>query len=83
MSSYASRIAWGERFSLEELESLKTISTGQADDLKINDGLWRVWLSRCTIDDGEPYNNKVTVEYCYNGCWLTEQEYPATGENTE
>ena len=80
MTNYAARIAWGEQFTLEELESLPTLCVSQADDLKINDGLWRVWLSRCTVEDGEPYNNKVTVEYCYNGCWVTEQMYQAIEE---
>lgn len=49
-------------YKLAELESLPTISAGQFDDLKIETENRRIWLSRCTIEDGEPYNNKVTVE---------------------
>ena len=56
-----------KKYSLKHLEAMPTLATGQADDLKIEilgsagEGV-RVWLSRCTVEDGEPYNNKVTVE---------------------
>jgi hypothetical protein len=53
---------------LDELEDLPTLHQGQADDCKIEtvnaDGrpVERVWLSRCGVEDGEPWDNKVTVE---------------------
>ncbi len=65
-------------YTLKELEELKTISQGQADDLKIEDGNMRVCLSRMTIEDGMPYNNQVTVEKLdENGSWNTIKEYEA------
>ena len=65
-------------YTLKELEGLKTIMQGQADDLKIEDGNIRVWLSRMTIGDGMPYNNQVTVEKLdKNGSWNTIEEYEA------
>lgn len=65
-------------YTLKELEGLKTISQGQMDDLKIEDGNIRVWLSRMTIEDGMPYNNQVTVEELNeNGSWHTIEEYEA------
>lgn len=57
--------------SLSDLKALPTLSVGQADDLKIDTGNRRVWLSRCTVEDGEPCNNKVTIEE-YDGDLWTE-----------
>lgn len=51
-----------ERYSLEELEEMETISIGQADNLKVETEDTRIWLCRCGIDDGMPYDNQVTVE---------------------
>ena len=59
-----------------ELEDLPTLAQGQADDLKIEDGDYRVWLSRCTIEDGEPFNDAITVEVCINGSWIEGAKYP-------
>ena len=66
-----------ERVPLSVLRSAPTITFGQADDLKIDDGKHRVWLSRCTVEDGEPYNNKVTVERLENGRWVEVDQYQA------
>jgi hypothetical protein len=33
-------------------------------------------LSRCTVEDGEPYNDKITVEKLRNGRWIAVEEYP-------
>lgn len=65
------------RYTLEELRKMPTLATGQADDLKFDDGIHRVWLSRCTVADGEPYNNKVSIEYYSNGVWKNFDEYQA------
>ena len=65
------------KYTLKQLEELKTISQGQADDLKIEDGNTRVWLSRMTIEDGMPYNNMISIEKLQNGCWSTIEEYEA------
>ena len=50
------------RYTLEELEDLPVLCQGQADDLKIDTGEVRVWLCRCDVSDGMPYNNAVTIE---------------------
>jgi hypothetical protein len=66
-----------KNYTLKELEELETISQGQADDLKIEDGNIRVWLSRMTIEDGMPYNNQVSIEKLQNGAWKVIDEYEA------
>lgn len=64
-------------YTLKELERLPTLSVGQAEDLKIETANTRVWLSRCKKEDGEPYNNKVTVERYIEGRWVTVKRYKA------
>ena len=44
-----------------ELDNMETLCEGQADDLKIDDGNFRVWLSRCGIEDGMPFDNAITI----------------------
>jgi hypothetical protein len=56
---------------------LPTLCTGQADDLKIDTGRMRVWLSRCSVEDGEPYDNKITVERLRNGRWEEVETFQA------
>lgn len=56
-------------YSAEELNALPTLSVSQADSLKVDTGKIRVWISRCGIADGEPYDNKVTIERLVNGRW--------------
>lgn len=58
------------------LEALATLCEGQAEDLKVETNLddgtpARVWLSRCDRDDGEPWDNTVSLETCPNGSWMT------------
>ena len=56
---------------LQELEDLPRLAQGQADDLKVDAGDgWRVWLCRCGVEDGMPFDNQVTVERCVDGRWL-------------
>ena len=57
---------------------MPTLSKGQFDDLKYDNGRIRVWLSRCSKDDGEPYNNKVTEEKLIDGKWEIVNVYEAT-----
>ena len=66
-------------YSLDALQSMPTLSRGQSSDLKIDTGFRRVWLSRCSIEDGEPYNNKVTIERLVSGIWETIVTYQAKG----
>ena len=54
-------------YTLAELEALPTLSVAQCDDLKIETEDTRVWLSRLGVEDGEPYNNKVTIEKLVGG----------------
>lgn len=68
----------GMRYTLAELEALPTLSTSQTDNLKFDDGLTRVWLSRTTTADGEPYDHKVTIERQIDFHWVVEEQYPAS-----
>lgn len=65
-------------YGLAELEAIETLSVGQSDDLKLDTQTTRVWLSRCTIADGMPYNNQVTIENFINDRWVTVHQYEAT-----
>lgn len=67
------------RYTLQELEAMPTLCVGQAGNLKVDDGNIRVWLSRCDVASGEPYDNKVTVEmYDDSGDgWSPHRSYQA------
>lgn len=68
------------RYTLAELEALPTIRQGHFDNLKIEtfgDPPTRVWLARTGVEDGEPYDNRVTVETLQDGCWIEAKSYPA------
>ena len=81
-----SKIMKTHNLTLEYLKSLPTLHQGQTDDLKIERDYTRVWLSRLTIEDGQPYDNQVTVEKFrevtkggkYQGwIWVTDYTYQA------
>lgn len=63
--------------SLRYLRRRKVLSVGQADDLRFDNGRTRVWLSRCGVEDGEPYTNKVTVEVLRDDKWEVYRAYQA------
>ena len=63
------------RYTARELSAMPTLAIGQVDDLKIDTGTVRVWLSRCGPEDGEPYRDKVTVEFLWGDGWDVEEEY--------
>jgi hypothetical protein len=63
------------RYTAGELDGLPTLTVGQADDLKIDDGHERHWLCRCGIADGMPYERTVTVERCIDGRWTVVETY--------
>lgn len=74
-----------ERFlglKAEALRKLPTLATGQAASLKIEDGPWRVWLSRCDVADGEPYKNKVEIEHYDGERWEEVHHYQAYAGRT-
>jgi hypothetical protein len=62
---------------LKYYESRPTLCTGQADNLKVETSTTRVWLSRCSVEDGEPYDNKITVERLRNGRWEEVETFQA------
>jgi CDGSH-type Zn-finger protein len=69
------------RYAAKELAELPTLSTSQADSLKVEGqderGYYRVWLCRCGVADGMPYDNQVTVErLTAEGRWRTVEKYP-------
>ena len=72
-----------KNYTLAYLQSLPTLCVGQSCDLKIDNSKNRIWLSRCTVADGEPYDNKVTVESCIapdgtvTRTWAVVRSYPA------
>lgn len=64
-----------EKYTAKELSALPTLSVGQAEDLKVDTGNTRVWLARTGTADGEPYENKISVEKLKNGRWEVVDEY--------
>lgn len=68
-------------YTVESLRLLPTLSEGQADNLKFDEGGYRVWLSRCTVDDGEPFNNAVTIERFDGRRWVEVSKHPAPWEH--
>jgi len=69
-----------KKYTLKQLQALPTRYVGQAADLKMETEVTRVtrvWLSRCSVEDGEPYNNKVTVQELTDNGWVIKQTYQA------
>lgn len=63
------------RYTTDDLRRLPTLCVGQADSLKIDNGKTRVWLCRCGIADGMPYDNAVTIEKLIDGQWTEVEQY--------
>lgn len=70
-------------FTLNELTALKTITVGQMDDLKVDTGTRRHWLSRMTKEDGAVYDNQVTVERYDGTAWVESYTYQALPDEEE
>jgi len=68
-------------YTLQELTDRPVLCVGQADNLVIETDDTRVWLSRCGVEDGEPYEDKVTVETLRRngGRWEIYRTYQAGG----
>lgn len=62
-------------YTADELRSMPTLAQGQADDLKIDDGTERIWLSRMTREDGSPFDAEITVERLIDGRWEVVENY--------
>ena len=45
------------------------------NDLKIDTGNSRIWLSRLTTLDGMPYDNQITIEVMRAGKWVIVDTY--------
>jgi len=65
----------GQLWTARDLENLPTLSTGQADDLKIDTAGMRVWLCRCGLSDGARFRRGVSVEILRDGKWEVAHEY--------
>ncbi len=65
-----------DKYTADELRDLPTLSVSQADNLKVDDGETRVWLCRCGVADGMPYDDAITVERLTEGRWRTVAQYP-------
>lgn len=62
-------------YTAKELQNIPTISTGQSCDLKLDHGDKRVWLSRCGVEDGMPFENAISIEQLINGKWIETESY--------
>lgn len=58
-----------------ELRAFPVAIQGQADDLRLEITGLRYWVSRMTVEDGEPVDDKVTIEAYNNGRWRTVYVY--------
>ena len=78
MSYMKGAVSPGEVYSLVELEAMPTITQGQADDLKVDEGDGiRIWLARVGVEDGMPCDNMVTIEELQSGSWVEVGWYEA------
>lgn len=72
------------RYTANDLRAQPTLATGQADDLKLEHRGLRYWLSRCGVEDGEPCEDKVSVEAFDGNRWVTILAYDGqTGLDVE
>jgi len=68
-----------KRYTLAELQDMPTLAQGHFDNLKINCEKFRLWFSRLTMADGQPYDHQVSVER-YDpraGAWIVVFQYEA------
>lgn len=61
-------------YTYDELKSKPTICQGHSADLKVDTGTLRIWVSRCTIADGEL--DPVQVEVLKDGRWIDATRGP-------
>lgn len=71
-----------KKLTLKQVQELPVIRQSHFDNLikeyEHNGTKYRVWVSRCTKEDGMPYNNQITVEKFdeTNGyTWTIEKQY--------
>jgi hypothetical protein len=63
-----------KRYWLRELEAMPTLAAGQDADLKVETPDTRVWVGRCGLADGEPYEHPIYIEELINGRWFVVSE---------
>lgn len=69
---------WRTMPNWRDLEEIETIEVGFTCDLKIDTGDARLWLSRCTTADGEPYDHTAYIELRdEEGRWIDADCYDA------
>ena len=68
-----------ERYTAATLEEMPVLCEAQADDLHVegedDEGRFRVWLCRCDVADGMPYDNQITIERYRDGSWVEVETY--------
>lgn len=62
-----------EQYDVDDLARLPTLSQGQAEDLRVDEGGVRWWLSRVGPEDGQDY--PIGVEVCVRGRWSEVHRY--------
>ena len=77
MNSKQMHALYQEKWTVNRLSNMATIHVGHTCDLKYETGTVRIWLARTGVADGEPYNNKVTIERLIEGQWATFAQFPA------
>lgn len=68
-----------KRYTTKTLGKKATLSSSQSSDLKMSGDQYRYWLSRCSIEDGEPFESTVYVEALSESTWVLIDCYD--GEN--
>ena len=66
---------WWRRLTAGYLRSLPTLRKGHTDDLKLDTGSMRCWLARTGVADGEPFENRVSVEVLNDGLWTAVEDF--------
>lgn len=64
-----------DRPTAQELSDLPTLSTGQAEDLKSEWSGVCFWLSRCGLEDREPFENTISIEVQDFDGWVLYHRY--------
>jgi len=62
-----------ERYSAEDLEAMPSLSSGHYDELKVEEGKFRWWVSRLTKADGQTYS--ISVEERLPQGWKVVHQY--------
>jgi hypothetical protein len=56
-------------YTYAQLSQMPTLAVGQADDLKVDTGTVRVWISRVGKADGAASDHEISVEVLKDGRW--------------